>query len=526
VISRRTFLKTSAATAAGALASWFLVATARDRNGSRRSLRGFRRGGFTVPPGETWEIRGTVRTDGNVVVRGTLRMRPPATLRFVNVNESRFVGGGMHPVRTDVGLWVIGSGVLDAQGTSKEAWNRVGDHSTWKAADDLVALPVARGDFVPHPHTKGSPPPSVSVGGRIRTAEVLNLSRDVRIEGTPGGRTHIFIRSRRRQRIKNVLIRYVGPRQPDGDGDSSPVLGRYGLHFHMCGKGSKGTVVRGVVIRDSGAHCFVPHNSNGITFRECISYDSYEDAYWWDDDGTTNGTRWENCVAALVKSDPPFRGFRLHGFRLSNKKGNACRGCVASAVQGNVDAAGFGWPEGHDGVWGFEDNVAHNNAVNGIFVWQNGTEIHPIRRFTAYHNGESGVSHGAYGNNYAYEDLELVGNREGIEHKADSAGTEDQPPAAGPFQTWRNVLVRDSTVGMLLSEHAFRGNVPTRVEECRFDTPVPVRVDEAGESPAGVVYEFVRCTTSGRDLEPTDFHIVSKASTIRGTRRDGSTWQV
>lgn len=514
-------MKTAAAAAAGALASGILLVGARRQQDGRRRLQGFIRGGFTVPPGTTYEIRGLVRTNGNVIVRGRLKMRPGATLRFVNVDESRFVGGGMHPIRSDVGLWIMGQGVLDARGTPKVAWNRTGDDPTWRGRDELVALPVADGDYSPAPHQKGAAPPSVTLEGSTYTAEVLNLSRDVRIEGTPEGRTHIFIRSRKRQKIKNVVIRYVGPRQK-GD----VVLGRYGLHFHMCGAGSKGSLVEGVVIRDAGSHAFVPHNSNGVTFRSCISYNTLEDAYWWDDDGTTNGTVWENSVAALVRSDPPFRGFRLHGFRLSNKKGNVCRGCVAAAVQGNADAAGFGWPEGHDGVWTFEDNLAHNNRVNGIFVWQNGSEIHTITRFTAFHNGGAGVSHGAYGNNYVYEDLDLRGNGEGILHKADSAGTEDAPPSSGPFQTWRNVVVRSSPVGMLLAEHQFDGDVPTMVEDCRFDTAVPIRVDEQGDGLNGVFYHFVRCTTSGRDLEPTDFQIVAKASRILVTRRNGATFEV
>ncbi|HSO49654.1 MAG TPA: hypothetical protein VLS86_03840, partial [Acidimicrobiia bacterium] len=62
------------------------------------------------------------------------------------------------------------------------------------------------------------------------------------------------------------------------------------------------------------------------------------------------------------------------------------------------------------GIWGFEDCVAHNNSVNGIFVWQNSDRRHVIDRFVAFHNGQAGIEHGAYLNSYVYRNVELVGN--------------------------------------------------------------------------------------------------------------------
>jgi hypothetical protein len=44
--------------------------------------------GFVVPRGEIWRVKGLVRSDKNVIVRGTLVMRPGDTLRFVNVREA------------------------------------------------------------------------------------------------------------------------------------------------------------------------------------------------------------------------------------------------------------------------------------------------------------------------------------------------------------------------------------------------------------------------------------------------------
>ena len=84
------------------------------------------------------DVSTTLTVTGNVVVEGLLRMRPRRpdvvhTLRFRDVDESRFVGGGGYPVATDVGLWVVGAGALDLAGTPRAGWNRTGRDPSWRA---------------------------------------------------------------------------------------------------------------------------------------------------------------------------------------------------------------------------------------------------------------------------------------------------------------------------------------------------------------------------------------------------------
>ena len=100
-------------------------------------------------------------------------------------------------------------------------------------------------------------------------------------------------------------------------------------------------------------------------------------------------------MASLVQYDPPFRGFTLTGFSLGRGNGNVIRDSVAVGIQGDTNAAGFQWPEGGEGIWKFERNIAHNNANHGIFTWQNTGKLHVITSFTAYHNAGAGISHGA-----------------------------------------------------------------------------------------------------------------------------------
>jgi hypothetical protein len=437
------------------------------------------------------ERTATLETSRNVVVKGSLVMKPedPSirhTLRFVGVSESAFVGGGMDPIASDVGLWVVGVGRLDLAGSPKSGWTRAAgtfDRGAttlrleavprgWRPGDEISIAPtepptvgeafstdfelrrlteVSGGDLTidsglsrVHPMVNGS-----------WRAEVMNLTRNVMIEGTPTGRSHIFIRSSVPQSILYTAVRYMGPRQPstDNDGAETFVTGRYGIHFHVSNDGSRGSLVQGAVVRDTGAHAYVAHSSHGVTFRDDISYDTYTDAYWWDassDNGTdgpeTNDTLYDHDIAALVRADGG-EGYRMAGFNLLQGLRNEVRDSVAVGVQGWIDnpralAAGFVWPESfgvnNHGVWTFaRGNVAHNNAANGIFNWQNDGLPHVINDFVAYHNGRFGISQGAYVNEFNLFNLNLYGNAGGAIMTLAASGFRDDGEAPVPEERLR-----------------------------------------------------------------------------------------
>ena len=102
----------------------------------------------------------TLTSTRNIVVGGTLSMRLASasvvqTIRFTGVNEARIVGGGMDPVDSDVGLWVMGVGQLDLAGTPKTGWTRAAGSvaagaaevplqsapTGWQAGDDVSIAP-------------------------------------------------------------------------------------------------------------------------------------------------------------------------------------------------------------------------------------------------------------------------------------------------------------------------------------------------------------------------------------------------
>lgn len=496
-------------------------------------------GSLTFDP----ESSHTLTSAGNVVVHGQLVMHPAEpsiihALTFAGVNERAFVGDGMEPLDTDTGLWVMHDGTLDIQGAARLGWARaagaieagatsiaLADEPTgWRAGDELVITPTGppRGedserdfDAVAIASVSGRvvrlqealrrDHPSVTLGdSRVMTAEVLNLTRNVRIEGTAKGRAHVMVHSARPQSIRYASVRHMGPRQPDSE-FTEGVIGRYPLHFHLCEDGSRGSVVEGAVVRDAGNHAFVPHTSHGVTFRDCVSYDTYDDAYWWDqapDTRTagppTDDTVYERCVAALVKFDPPFRGYRLNGFALARGRGNIARGCVAVGVLGNGDASGFHWPEGSEGVWVFEDCITHN-SLNGIFTWQNTDRVHTITDFIAYHNHSFGIAHGAYGNPYHYRDSILHGNRGGavlVHAASNNAGLR--------FTNLICEAAGESDYLVETARHQADSDQPTRFAGCRFSGAGSAAFGLAyegddGEGEASLI-EVVDCTFGGNEF--------------------------
>ncbi|NYI04966.1 hypothetical protein [Allostreptomyces psammosilenae] len=410
----------------------------------------------------------TLASAGNVVVAGTLTLAPDRpdlvhTLRLTGADEAAFRGTVMEPTDTDTGVWVVGAGVLRWHGADRTAWIRAdgparagdttlhlaADPAGWRPGDEIVVTPTAPpgADGATDGHElrtltalsgrtltldralEHDHPAVAPAGGAPVGAEVLNLTRNVRVEGTATGRAHVHITSSARQEIRHTRLRWMGPRRDTAETWRSPegvrpvtagLTGRYALHFHMLGDASRGTLVEGVVVTDTGHHAFVPHASHGITFRGCVSHDTWEDPYWWDDAPDTrtpqepsDEVRWEGCVASLVRVDPPFRGYRLAGFSLGAGVGSRATGCVAVGVQGSEGSAGFSWPEGGNGEWRVDGCLAHNNAGGGLFVWQNRSRPDTISHFVAFHNGGPGINHGAYLNDFVYTGALLHGNAGG-----------------------------------------------------------------------------------------------------------------
>ena len=523
-MNRRLFLASAAASTGGLVAGSVLTASPAfaqrpGRGGGVKTISGSNSmTGYTITAGSTLRFdpkkSTTLELTGNLINYGRLEMRPARsdvvhTIRFNGVDESKFVGGGLDPISSDVGLWVMGAGVLDIQGSTKTAWNRTGADPTWRAGDEIVVAPTAardsgRNGFAPFTGTVPSGPDG-------HKAEVLNLSRNVVIEGTPTGRSHIFIRSTATQTIRFARLNFLGPRKND-----AVILARWCLHFHHAMDASRGSLVEGVVATKCGAHVFVPHMSHGITFRNCIAYDVVEAPYWWDgmesdEKNEAHDILFDSCVAALVDA-PGIPRFKVSGFLLQAGSRNTLRNCVATGVQGTGgEAAGYSWSSRMTDVWTFEDCIVHNNKGAGVFAWQNDNLPHRISRLVAYRNGSSGVRHGAYVNAFRYGDMSLIENgSHGFDlHSRSKWGTDGVP------LTLSRTTVKNTSTGLLITGAVLPGPAPTTIEDWAFvGCQTPVEVLHKGSNPGH--YAFNRCTVNGSPLKKSNFKMtfVVEGSTI------------
>lgn len=388
----------------------------------------------------------TLASNQNITVYGLLVSLPNPnvthTIRFTGINENNFVGGGMDVLDSDVGLWVMDVGQLMLKGIEKTAWvNEDGPIpaqttmlklkdkvNAWMVGDELLITPTEKGasnyDVVTIKSVSSDgvllnqPTTSHPLIANRYTAEVANLTRNMRIEGTATGQSHIFIHSTAVQTIRYVALRFMGPRkQQRGTTAKEFVVGRYAVHFHHCGD-ITGSVIEGCVARNSASHVFVPHGSHGINFLRNVTYNTHEHAFWYDPGHSTHNNKWNyNLVAklnyvsgsinmSLAETDPDTPPtFSAGGFMLGEGDGNECIGnVVVGAVGDPHDGGGYQWPardeNKNEGVWVFKDNLAHNCSC-GLPVWQNTPLNHVITNYQAYSNTLD-IFHGAYANSYTY----------------------------------------------------------------------------------------------------------------------------
>jgi hypothetical protein len=264
---------------------------------------------------------------------------------------------------------------------------------------------------------------------------------------------------------------------PDFGG--SDITGRYGLHFHMAGNGSRGSVVDGLVIRDTKGHAFVP-------------------------------------VAIMRATSNPSNSHRLGAFYLGQGNNVTVTNSVVVGLQREDGASrsGYIWPEDDEATWFFKGNRAHNNETNGIFVWQNNELPHVIENFAAYYNGQSGVEHGAYTNSYVYKNLILLDNARAIHSHALGEPGNDR---FTDTQIWSNIKTNGGT--LLIDEHARNPERPVRFVDCDLGEVV-VR-DSGGPEPSE--YDFIRC-----GLEPSDFDLGGAKSNdvFRVQRANGTAYRL
>lgn len=493
-------------------------------------LEGVMPTGFTVPITKTWRIKGRTDVAQNMVVEGTLvkdDMMPGATLFHHGIDESLVVGGGDDVVATDHGLWVKGR--LLVTGSDKRPHWAWGMHPSWTAADTLLVAPYTRAlakTMTYTPIVAGAPVPEIEPGV---PAPVLRISTtDPFLVGEPGKRSHIWIHSAEPSTIRDVGLDYVGQRKPKtGETWTQIALGRYPIHTHRTDLPEHDVphLIENVLIRRSGNRGIVPHAARGAIIRNNLVHDVMEDGIWSDpakqnSNENVNDTVIEGNCVSFAQAVPSYRGYAMGGLTLGPGFGNRASNNLMIAVQGNVAAAGYQWPEDFtpgqlSGVWDFQGN-ADLACLWGINVWQNGRAPHIVRFHRSYFPRMGGIRHGAYGNCYVYQDGVIVGAPVGIEQHALSQPP-DMPTRPDRYDgnnhyglVFERITMRACDVAVRTVKHTLPSAVPALYLNNNFSGKFQLK-DEGVPG----LYDIVDCN---RDGVPFTFTDLDWRTTLPGVR--------
>ena len=164
--------------------------------------------------------------------------------------------------------------------------------------------------------------------------EVANLSRNVVVESAdPAGvRGHTMYHKHSVGSIGYAEFRHLG---------KEGVLGRYALHYHLCGDTMRGASVIGASVHDSHNRWLTIHGTNYLVVRDCVGYKSVGHGYFLED-----GTEVYNVLD---------RNLAVQAFEGKKQKGQVF-------LDDPNDGAGFWWA---NSLNTFTRNVACENDHYG-----------------------------------------------------------------------------------------------------------------------------------------------------------------
>ncbi|UUO06599.1 G8 domain-containing protein [Blastopirellula sp. J2-11] len=202
-------------------------------------------------------------------------------------------------------------------------------------------------------------------------AEVANLTRNVVIESAQpdGVRGHTMIHAHSSGSISYAEFRHLGKRD---------LLGRYSLHFHLCGDTMRGSSVIGASIWDSHNRFLTIHGTDAIVVRDCVGYKSIGHGFFLEDGTEVNNILDRNLAVTVGPGKPlpkqviPFDPNRGAGFWFAN-----CQNVFTRNVAAECAEYGYRFDcKEEDGY----DPVRPIRQPNGEVVQQD-TRVMPFIRF-------------------------------------------------------------------------------------------------------------------------------------------------
>ena len=161
--------------------------------------------------------------------------------------------------------------------------------------------------------------------------EVANLSRNVVVESADlAMRGHTMYHKHSAGSIAYAEFRHLGKKG---------VLGRYALHFHLCGDTMRGSSVIGASIWDSDNRWVTIHGTNYLVVRDCVGYKSLGHGYFFEDGTEVFNVLDRNLAVAarrtnrLPKQVLPFDANDGAGFWWANSRNTFTRNVAADCGQ-------------------------------------------------------------------------------------------------------------------------------------------------------------------------------------------------
>src|SRR5205085_10683073 len=108
-------------------------------------------------------------------------------------------------------------------------------------------------------------------GTGYHLGEVANRSRNVIVEpADPNVRGHTMYHCYSAGAISYAEFRHLG---------KEGVLGKYPIHYHLCGDTMRGSYVLGASVWASGNRWVTVHGTNYLVVRDCVGYQSVGHGY-------------------------------------------------------------------------------------------------------------------------------------------------------------------------------------------------------------------------------------------------------
>jgi hypothetical protein len=242
-------------------------------------------------------------------------------------------------------------------------------------------------------------------------AEVANLSRNVVVESAetltpdpsptkPGERGsvrgHTMYHRNSAGSISYAEFRHLG---------KEGVLGKYAIHFHLCGNTMRGSSVIGASIWDSGNRWVTIHGTNYLVVRDCVGYQSVGHGFFLEDGTEVYNVLDRNLAVQakrgkrLPKQILPFDGNEGAGFWWANSLNSFTRNvsCENGRYGYRFEAtrsSSFNLmlpimqPDGTKKPTDirtlpfvrFEDNEAHGDGLYGINIGEGVDRVGPDER--------------------------------------------------------------------------------------------------------------------------------------------------